>query len=142
MALSRSFRPLLSAWTDIHNQSLIPGLRHSSAPGRTTAAPQVAALEGTVAPSAISCSLQETQAVLRALAEPNRLAILRLVWQRELGSGQIASRCDLSRNAVAEHLGLMERVGLLSRRRIGVRRLYRARPERIAALVAFIGALK
>src|SRR5258708_35509268 len=142
MALSRSSRLLLSAWTDIYNQSLIPGLRHPSAPGRTTVAPRIADPEDTVAPSAMSCSLQEAQALLRAVAEPNRVAILRLVWQRELASGQIASRCDLSRNAVSEHLGIMEGVGLLSRRRIGVRRLYRARPERIAALVAFFGAAK
>src|SRR5258708_10328285 len=140
MAFSRSFRPLLTAWRGVYNESLISGLRHPSAPGRTNAAPQIASPKDIVAPSATSCSLQEAQAVLRALAEPNRLAILRLVWQRELASGQIASRCDLSRNAVAEHLGLMEGVGLLSRRRIGGRRLYRGRPQRIAALVAFIWA--
>src|SRR5258708_2107404 len=104
MAFSRSFRPLLSAWTGIYNESLISGLRHPSAPGRTNAAPQIAAPKDIVAPSATSCSLQEAQAVLRALAEPNRLAILRLVWQRELASGQIASRCGPTRNPVSERV--------------------------------------
>ena len=89
-----------------------------------------------------SCTLPEVQTVLRALAEPNRLEILRLVWRRKLPAGQIASQSHLTRTSVSEHLHIMETSGLLSRRRQGSLRLYRARPERIAALWAFFASLR
>jgi DNA-binding transcriptional ArsR family regulator len=88
------------------------------------------------------CSLPEAQALLSALAEPNRLEILRLVWRRELPAGQIAARFHLTRTAVSGHLRVMERAGLLARRSQGSLRLYRARPERIAALWSFFAALR
>jgi DNA-binding transcriptional ArsR family regulator len=86
--------------------------------------------------------LPEVQTVLRALAEPNRLEILRLVRRRKLPAGQIASQSHLTRTSVSEHLHIMETSGLLSRRRQGSLRLYRARPERIAALWAFFASLR
>src|SRR5258708_22408791 len=88
------------------------------------------------------CSLPEAQALLSALAEPNRLEILRLVWRRELPAGQIAARFHLTRTAVSGHLRVMERAGLLARPRQGSLRPYPARPERIAALLSFLAALR
>ncbi|MDT7580077.1 MAG: hypothetical protein QOK35_1341, partial [Pseudonocardiales bacterium] len=64
-------------------------------------------------------------AVLRALADPNRRRILRLVQSSELAAGQIAARFDdLTQQAVSQHLRVLERAGLLSERRAGTRRLY------------------
>ena len=66
---------------------------------------------------------------LRALAEPRRRAILQLVAHEELAAGEIASAFDVTRPAVSQHLTVLKQAGLLSERRDGTRRLYRARPE-------------
>jgi DNA-binding transcriptional ArsR family regulator len=79
-----------------------------------------------------------TDEALRALAEPRRRAILRLVADQELPAGQIAAAFDVTRTAVSQHLGVLKNAGLLHERRDGTRRLYRARPEGLAGLQAFL----
>ena len=66
---------------------------------------------------------------LRALAEPRRRAIMQLVAHEELAAGEIAAAFDVTRPAVSQHLTVLKSAGLLSERRDGTRRLYRARPE-------------
>jgi DNA-binding transcriptional ArsR family regulator len=78
------------------------------------------------------------EAALRAIAEPHRRRILRLVWDRELSAGEIAGHFDVTRPAVSQHLAVLREAGLLSERRNGTRRLYRARPEGLADLKAFL----
>src|ERR1700751_431975 len=68
-------------------------------------------------------------AVLRALAEPRRRAILQLVAHDELAAGQIASAFEITRTAVSQHLTVLKNAGLLHERREGTRGLYRARSE-------------
>lgn len=67
--------------------------------------------------------------VFRALAEPRRRAILRLVGAHELAAGEIAGAFEISRPAVSQHLGVLRAAGLVSERRSGTRRLYRAEPS-------------
>jgi DNA-binding transcriptional ArsR family regulator len=66
------------------------------------------------------------QAHLKAISNPRRREILRLVWDRELTAGQIAARFEVSWPAVSQNLNVLRRAGLLSERRDGARRLYRA----------------
>jgi DNA-binding transcriptional ArsR family regulator len=75
-----------------------------------------------------------TDEVLRALAEPRRRAILRLVAHDELAAGEIAAAFDVTRPAISQHLTVLKSAGLISERREGTRRLYRARPEGLAGL--------
>ena len=75
---------------------------------------------------------------LRALAEPRRRAILRLVATDELAAGEIAAAFDVTRTAVSQHLTVLKGAGLLAERRDGTRRLYRARPEGLAGLRRFL----
>jgi DNA-binding transcriptional ArsR family regulator len=70
--------------------------------------------------------------VLRALAEPHRRAILRLVASDELAAGQIAAAFDVTRPAISQHLTVLKAAGLVAERRAGTKRLYRARPEGLA----------
>jgi DNA-binding transcriptional ArsR family regulator len=63
-------------------------------------------------------------AVLRALADPHRRQILRLVKHTELPAGQIAASFTLTQQAVSLHIGVLKRAGLLTERREGTRRLY------------------
>jgi DNA-binding transcriptional ArsR family regulator len=79
-----------------------------------------------------------TDEALRALAEPRRRAILRLVAQDELAAGEIAAAFDVTRTAVSQHLTVLKNAGLLSERRLGTRRLYRARPEGLDGLRRFL----
>jgi DNA-binding transcriptional ArsR family regulator len=79
-----------------------------------------------------------TDLVFQALAEPRRRQILRLIRDRELSSGEIAARFEVTRPAISQHLGMLERAGLVRVRRLGTRRLYRARPERLEDVRAFI----
>ncbi len=64
-------------------------------------------------------------AALKALAEPRRREILRLVWTDELPAAQIAARFDdVTRTAVSQHLGVLREARLVIERRDGTRRLY------------------
>lgn len=76
----------------------------------------------------------ETTLVFRALAEPRRRAMLQLVRDQELAAGDIASAFDVTRTAVSQHLTVLKEAGLLAERRVGTRRLYRARPEGLDAV--------
>ena len=67
-------------------------------------------------------------AVLRALADPHRREIVRLVRNAEMPAGQIAANFELTQQAVSQHLMVLKRAGLLEERRHGTRRLYRFRP--------------
>jgi|SRR5947209_17324525 len=68
-------------------------------------------------------------AVLKALADPNRRQILRLVQHQELAAGQIAAMFPLTQQAVSQHIAVLKQAGLLSERRDGTRRLYSLRHE-------------
>jgi DNA-binding transcriptional ArsR family regulator len=78
------------------------------------------------------------EAAARALAEPRRRDILRLVRDDELSAGAIASHFDVSRPAISQHLRVLKDAGLLDERRDGTRRMYRARPEGFAELGEFL----
>ena len=78
------------------------------------------------------------EAVLKAIAEPRRRAILTLVSDTELPAGFIASHFDITRPAVSQHLSVLKEAGLLTERRDGTRRLYRARPEGLRELRSFL----
>jgi len=81
---------------------------------------------------------READVALRAIAEPRRRAILRLVARDELAAGEIAAAFDITRTAVSQHLTVLKNAGLLSERRDGTRRLYRARPQGLAGLREFL----
>jgi DNA-binding transcriptional ArsR family regulator len=78
------------------------------------------------------------EAALRAIAEPRRRRILELVGDRELSAGEIASHFEVTRPAISQHLGVLKEAGLVNERRNGTQRLYRARPQGLAELKAFL----
>jgi DNA-binding transcriptional ArsR family regulator len=79
-------------------------------------------------------------AALRAIAEPRRREILRLVRDEERTAGDIAARFDVTRPAISQHLTVLRDAGLLVERREGTRRWYRTRPEGTRELRAWIEA--
>lgn len=76
---------------------------------------------------------------LRALADPTRRTILRLVRHEERPAGDIARHIPtMSRPAVSQHLRVLIDAGLVAARREGNRRLYHTRPEGLAEAWAFL----
>jgi DNA-binding transcriptional ArsR family regulator len=80
-------------------------------------------------------------AVLRALAEPRRQAILRLVRDKPRSVGEIAAHFDVTQQAVSQHLQVLREAGLVAVRSEGQRRLYVVRPEGLETLEAFLAEL-
>ncbi len=78
------------------------------------------------------------EAAIRAIAESRRRQILRLVWSRELAAGQIAAHFNVTRPAISQHLRVLKDAGLVNERRAGTRRYYRARPQALEDLRAFL----
>jgi DNA-binding transcriptional ArsR family regulator len=78
-------------------------------------------------------------AALKALAEPRRREILRLVWSAELPAAAIAAQFDdVTRSAVSQHLGVLREAELVVERRDGTRRLYRANHAQMDRLRQFL----
>jgi DNA-binding transcriptional ArsR family regulator len=76
---------------------------------------------------------------LRAVADPTRRAILRLVRDDEIAAGEIANHFrTMSRPAVSQHLRVLTDSGLVEVRRDGNRRMYRWRREGLRDAAAFI----
>ena len=79
---------------------------------------------------------------LRAVADPTRRAILRLVRDAELPAGEIARHFpSMSRPAVSQHLRVLNEAGLVDVRADGNRRLYRWRREGLQDAAAFLGEM-
>ncbi len=81
---------------------------------------------------------EQMDLVARAIAEPRRRQILAMVRERELSAGEIAAGFEISRPAVSQHLTVLRGAGLLTERRQGTSRYYRARPEGLASLRDFM----
>jgi DNA-binding transcriptional ArsR family regulator len=76
---------------------------------------------------------------LRAVADPTRRTILRLVRDDELPAGEIARHFpSISRPAVSQHLRVLSDAGLVAMRPDGNRRLYRWRPEGLRDAAGFL----
>jgi DNA-binding transcriptional ArsR family regulator len=78
------------------------------------------------------------EAALRALSEPRRRAILRLVRDQPRAAGEIAEHFEVTQQAVSQHLQVLKDAGLLEMRKDGRRRLYGIRTQGLEALDAFL----
>ena len=74
-----------------------------------------------------------------ALADPTRRRIVEMLATRELPSGEIARRFDMTAPAVSQHLKLLRDAGLVRVRRDAQRRIYALDPRGLAELDAWIG---
>src|SRR5512147_2632390 len=82
------------------------------------------------------------EAVWLALGAPRRREILSLVRCGETSAGEIHRALgELTFGAVSQHLGVLERAGLVSARREGRSRLYVARSEGLEPVRAWLASL-
>ena len=75
---------------------------------------------------------------LRVVVEPRRREILRLLWDRELSVGEVASQFPVSLAAVSLHLGVLREAGLVTVRPDGKRRLYTANRDALGWLAPML----
>jgi DNA-binding transcriptional ArsR family regulator len=77
-------------------------------------------------------------AMLAALGDPSRQAILDQLADGPRAVGQIAAALPISRPAVSQHLKVLKDVGLVIDRSDGTRRLYQVDPTGMAVLTAHL----
>ena len=79
--------------------------------------------------------------MLRALAEPRRQEMLRLIRDQPRSVGEIGAHFDIRQQAVSQHLHVLSGAGLVRVRREGKRRLYVVDPHGLEDLDAFLAEL-
>ncbi|MDX6315579.1 MAG: hypothetical protein QOF84_2361 [Streptomyces sp.] len=78
--------------------------------------------------------LDQVDEVLAALADPMRRRVLDgLAARGEATATGLAEELPVSRQAVVQHLSVLEKAGLVSSRRSGRERRYRVEPQRLDA---------
>lgn len=80
----------------------------------------------------------DLDAIFTALADPTRRAIISRLTKGEVSVLELAEPFKISQPAVTKHLNVLERAGLISRRRDGQRRPCRLEPDRFAQLAEWI----
>jgi DNA-binding transcriptional ArsR family regulator len=77
-------------------------------------------------------------AALKAIADPNRRAILRLVSAEPRPVGDIAAHFDITPQAVSRHLRVLRDAGLVEEHREGTRHLFVVRTDGFQAVRQFL----
>jgi DNA-binding transcriptional ArsR family regulator len=75
---------------------------------------------------------------VQIIAEPRRREILRLVWDGERSSSDIAAHFTVTFGAISQHLKVLREADLVLLRRDGTRRLYRANQRALAPYTAML----
>ncbi len=75
-------------------------------------------------PGGVSVGTRQCASLLRVVAEPTRLAVLRLIATTPLSVNEIAGQLDVEQTLLSHHLALLRRNGLVSVHRDGKRQLY------------------
>jgi DNA-binding transcriptional ArsR family regulator len=76
--------------------------------------------------------------VLKALGEPRRVEILRLLRKGARAVGEIAEEIDVTQQAVSQHLAVLGSAGLVEARKEGTRRVYAVRPAGFLPVEEFV----
>lgn len=79
--------------------------------------------------------------VLRAVSDPRRQEILRLVWTTERSAGDIAGRFPISFGGVSQHLRVLADANVVTVRREGRHRFYRANRAALGPLAKHLTAM-
>ncbi len=77
-----------------------------------------------------------------ALADPTRRAIVQRLAAGEASVAELARPFDMSQPAISKHLKVLERAGLITRRRDRQRRLCRLEAEPLAAVSGWLEAYR
>jgi DNA-binding transcriptional ArsR family regulator len=78
------------------------------------------------------------EATLQAISHQGRRTMVRLAWDAERTSSELADAAGLSRSAASQHLKVLRDAGLMVVRVEANRRFYRVDPARLASLREFL----
>ena len=78
---------------------------------------------------------------IKIVAEPHRREILRLCWDGERAAGDLAAHFDITFGAISQHLKVLRDAGLVSVRRHGTRRFYRANRNELGPLAEYLESM-
>lgn len=85
-----------------------------------------------------SRSTKSLDHVLSALADPKRRAILKRLARGEARVTELARPFSVSLNSISKHIKLLERAGLVVRRKVGREHILRFRPEPLSKIQNWI----
>ncbi|TDO02946.1 MULTISPECIES: ArsR/SmtB family transcription factor [Halomonas] len=86
--------------------------------------------------------IDEASALLKAMANDNRLRILCLLDGNELSVTELNQRLSLSQSALSQHLAILRRENLVSTRRESQTIYYSLHGERARTLIEALGSLE
>lgn len=78
--------------------------------------------------------MQELVALARALGDPTRLKLLRILVERECSVHELVDILAMGQSRVSQHLARLKAAGLVQERRAGREVLYAARPQAVFSL--------
>ena len=81
---------------------------------------------------------RQTAIALKALGEPRRVEILRVLRAGPRAVGEIATEIDVTQQAASQHLAVLGKAGLVAAHKEGTRHLYAIRPDGFAPIAAFV----
>lgn len=81
---------------------------------------------------------QHAAIALKALGEPRRVEIMRLLRGGPRAVGDLAAQIEVTQQAASQHLAVLSKAGLVEARREGTRALYSIKPEGFAPVAAFV----
>ncbi len=82
------------------------------------------------------------QAILSALAEPNRLQIVELLRDGPRSVGEIVERLEMPQPQVSKHLRVLSEAGVVEVHPVAQRRIYALRPEALKQLEAWVSSYR
>jgi DNA-binding transcriptional ArsR family regulator len=83
-------------------------------------------------------SERQTALALKALGEPRRVEILRLLRAGPRAVGEIAAEVSVTQQAVSQHLAVLGEAGLVEARKVGTRSLYAIVPDGFSPVEEFV----
>ncbi len=81
-------------------------------------------------------------AVFRALNDPTRREILRLLRSRDMTAGEIAERFPLAKSTLSGHFNVLKHAGLVVTERVGTSIVYSLNVSALEEIVAAVLALR
>lgn len=78
---------------------------------------------------------------VKVIAEPRRRELLRLCWHAEVTASELAASFNVTFGAVSQHLKVLRDAGLVTVRRAGTRRYYRANQAALGPLADYLESM-
>ena len=82
--------------------------------------------------------MYDPQPTFRAIADPTRRAIIGMLADRDMTIGEVANGFDMSRPAVAKHLGILKEGGLVTVRQEGRERIHALEAQALQPVLTWV----